>query len=468
MKQFLIYCLIFVGLNSCKLKPDEITPTTVYPDWTEASHGNHASPNYDEVFPQNKVNSLEITLSKAQWDSIKVDMKTRSGKDFGVGGGIGGGGAPGGGMGGGLDLIPGDPIYMPVSVKYNGKEWYKVGFRLKGNSSLSQAWSAGNYKLPFKIQFDEFEDKYPDLKNQRFFGFKEFSFSPGHNDNSLIKEKIVADLFREAGIPAANTAFYKVYINFGAGLKYCGVYTMVEVIDDSMVPNQFGDKKGNIYKPESNMTSFVQTQFEKKNNETEADFSDVKKLIEVLNSATRTSNPSQWRADLEKIFDVQHYLKYLAINNSIVNWDTYGAIAHNYYLYNHNGKIKWIPWDHNLSMTATGGGGIGGGSRGAVSIEMTDVGSQWPLIRNVAAQEIYYTAYKNFAKEFITNHLTSAKMNSIIDKHVALISPFVIGAEPEVNGYTYLKSTSDFENGISSMKSHITTRNQKVNEFVNK
>lgn len=465
MKQTCIFFYFLLLFTSCKLKPDEAVSPTLYPDWTTDSHSNDVSPNYDEIFAQNKINTLEITLSKAQWDSIKVDMKTRSGKDFGVGG-MGGGGF--GGMGGGLDLIPGDPIYMPVSVKYNGKEWYKVGFRLKGNSSLSQSWSAGNYKLPFKIQFDEFEDKYPALKNQRFYGFKEFSFSPGHNDNTLIKEKIVADLFRESGIPAANTAFYKIYINFGAGLKYCGVYTMVEVIDDTMVPNQFGDKIGNIYKPESNLTNFVQTQFEKKTNETEADFSDVKKLIDVINSSTRTSNPTQWRADLEKIFDVQHYLKYLAINNSIVNWDTYGAIAHNYYLYNHNGKIKWIPWDHNLSMTATGGGGAGGTSRGAVSIEMTDVGSQWPLIRNIAAQEVYYSAYKNYAKALITNNFTQTKMNAIIDKHVALISPFVTGSEPELSGYTYLKSPTDFANGITSMKNHIATRNQKVNEFINK
>ncbi|MES2340275.1 MAG: CotH kinase family protein, partial [Pseudomonadota bacterium] len=45
-------------------------------------------------------------------------------------------------------------------------------------------------------------------------------------------------ILRMAGVPAAQTAFYRVFIDFGAGLKYCGVYTMVEVIDDTMVKDQ--------------------------------------------------------------------------------------------------------------------------------------------------------------------------------------------------------------------------------------
>lgn len=497
---------------SCKTLSESVDPTHAgLTDWTTATHSNDAKPDYDVVFPEDKVNSIEITITSENWEAIRADMISKAGNDFGAGGNMQGGngqnpnnnggnmgnppanggnpdngqtpptngGNPnngqnppnGNGGGGSLDIIPGDPIYVPVSFKYNGKEWYKVGFRLKGNSSLSQAWSQGIYKLPFKLQFDEFEDDYPEIKNQRFYGFKELSMAPGHNDNTLMKDKIVADLFRSAGIPAARTSFCKVYINFGEGLKYCGVYTMIEVIDDTMVENQFGEENGNIYKPESTFQTFSQANFEKKNNETAADYSDVQSVITALNSADRLANPSQWRTNLEKVFNVDHFLKYLAINNTIVNWDSYGAMAHNYYLYTPTAtkKVTWIPWDFNLSMTSTstnsnqqGGGTMGRG----VSLEMTEVGTNWPLIRYLADDATYLAKYKSYVQDFSTNHFTSAKMNAIIEKHYNLISPYVIGNEPEQTKYTFLSNAAAFTSGIEQLKQHVVTRTQAVNTYL--
>ena len=33
-----------------------------------------------------------------------------------------------------------DPIFVPADVYYNGKTWYRVGIRFKGNSSLQTSW----------------------------------------------------------------------------------------------------------------------------------------------------------------------------------------------------------------------------------------------------------------------------------------------------------------------------------------
>lgn len=480
-------------------------------DWTSATH-DKTDPNYSEVFPQDKINTLEITLTPENWEAVKTDMKSKTNQDFGTGGGgtpprgggippgggtdttsvgvgpggggpilIGGGGTPPGGgpTGGGIDntlpgagnidLIPGAPIYVPVSVKYNGKEWYKVGFRLKGNSSLSAAWNQGIYKMPFKLQFDEFEDKYPEITNQRFYGFKEFSMSPGQADASLMRDKVVSDLFRSAGIPAAKTAFYKLYINFGDGLKYCGVYTMIEVIDDTMVKNQFGEDAGNIYKPESTFEKFLADNFEKKNNKTAADYSDVQAVITALNATNRTTNAAAWRANLEKSFNVDHYLKALAINNTIVNWDTYGAMPHNYYLYTPTAskKVTYIPWDFNLSMSIAGPNAANGGSvlmgNVGVSLAMTEVGANWPLIRFLADDPVYFAKYKAFVKDFNDNYFTTSKMNAIFDKNANLISAAV---NEEKAPYSYLQNTAAFATEISNLKNHVVTRNKAVAEFL--
>ena len=299
--RFVLPTVIFLlWLAACKPKAEEnVTPSSATnPDWTAESHGNDVSPNYSTVFPQDAVNTLEITIRKTQWDSIRTDMKAKYGNDFGAGGtggagGMGGNGGGGGNVGGGVAPTFGtaEPSYFAVTIKFKEKTWTNVGFRLKGNSSLNSIWRSGIYKLPFRLNMDEFEDQFPTIKNQRFYGFQELSMSPGFGDNSLIREKVAADIFREAGIPAAKTAFYKVYINFGEGKKYCGIYTMVEVVDDTMVKDQFSEDKeakGNIYKPESNLQSFVQSQFEKKNNKDEADYGDVQTFITALNATNRT------------------------------------------------------------------------------------------------------------------------------------------------------------------------------------
>ncbi|GAB3998186.1 hypothetical protein GCM10028807_45190 [Spirosoma daeguense] len=466
-----IAALLWIGFSCQPKSPDpDGTGSTTNADWTAESHGGDAEPNYAVAFSQTEVKTLEITMTATQWQSIQTDMAAKSWGNFGTNSGSNGnpGGNPGGGGGFGQD-----PAYVALPVRINGKLWENVGFRLKGNSSLSSAWRSGTYKLPFRLKMDEFEDTHPEIDNQRYYGFKELSMSPGYSDNSLLREKIVADIFRQAGVPAAQTAFYRVYIDFGAGKKYCGVYTMVEVIDDTMVKTQYGEKKGNIYKPESSFQSFIQSQFEKKNNETKADYSDVQAFINALNATNRTTDATNWRSNLEQTFNVDHFLKYLAVNNTIVNWDSYGAMAHNYYLYNSpTSKLTWIPWDHNMSMTNTsGGGGNMGGNNGgmsnrAVSLEMTEVGTGWPLIRYVAQDPVYYAKYKQYVKKFTEMVFTTANMNNLIDQNYNLIAPYVTGAESEQKPYSYLNSTTDFTTAITALKSHVITRNQAVNAFL--
>ncbi len=219
------------------------------PDWTAATHGDGVAPDYATVLPQEAVGTLEIQMRADQWAAIRANVRGILGYDFGAGAGAPGGAPPG--------AARPDPDYVDVTLTFRGTRWEHVGFRLKGNSSLSGAWRAGNYKLPFRLHFDWFEDRFPAIDNQRFHGFQELSFSPGYNDQSLIREKVAADLFRAAGIPAARTAFYRVYIDFGAGRRYVGVYTMVEVIDDTMVRDQFADAGANLYKPTSNLRTFA-------------------------------------------------------------------------------------------------------------------------------------------------------------------------------------------------------------------
>lgn len=463
-----------------------------------ANHPPKSQPNYAIVFPQNKVNTLEINLTKAKWDSIKTDIKTKFGNDFGEGGFPNRGKIP--------PMIPPlnfedgppmmnfgkrEPNYVQASVKFKGKTYPKVAFRLKGNSSLMMTWGKGVYKLPFRLDLGKLEK---DKNKRRLYGFQELAFSPAMSDKSLIREKVTADIFRDAGVPAAQTAFYKIYIDFGEGKKYCGVYTLTEVMDDTMIKTQFGEDSGNIYKPESNFTKFKKEQFDKKNNKKKVDWSDVEAFIKALNSIERTTNAAKWRADLEKTFNIEHFLKYLAVNTTLVNWDSYGTMAHNFYLYNSpTQKLTWIPWDHDqalgLKMEAPEGmrppnnlqskdskmpesfkpsQGFGpppmvGPMGRNTSLSLKEAGKNWPLIRFIADDEVYFKKYKNYVKEFTENVFTPARMSALFDKNHQLIASAVA---KEQKPFSHLNKLEDFDNELNSLKIHVVKRNAEVKEFL--
>ena len=460
MKLKLIGIFILAAFSACRPDPADVIAGNNNPDWTEASHGN-ASPNYSTVFPQDQVNELEITIGADNWSAIRANMKSLFGYDFGAGG-----------MGGPPGAFPTtEPEYVQSTVKFKGKTWQHVGFRLKGNSTLTSAWRSGIYKLPFRLNFDKFEDVQPSVKNQKFYGFKDLSFSPGVKDNSLIREKLGSDIFRMAGIPSAQSAFYKVYIDFGAGMKYCGIYCGLELPDDKMIIQQLGEDAGNLYKPESKLATFVQTEFEKKNNELAGDFGDVSGLVKALQNGSRTINAAAWRTGLEAVFNVDHFTKYLAINNSIVNWDTYGVMAHNYYLYNHSSKgLMWIPWDNNESFSKSPGiTGITGGPSGpgnAISLTMNEVSTAWPLINYIAKDAVYFEKYKSHMRDFKNGVFTESAVGAMIDKYYDLITPFVVGINGEQPSYTHLSSASAFTAERSALKTHINNRIALINQFL--
>ena len=65
--------------------------------------------------------------------------------------------------------------------------------------------------------------------------------------------------------------------------------------------------------------------------------------------------------DIEKYLDVDNILKYMAVHTFAVNMDSLsGNMAHNYYLYEHEGKLNLFPWDYNLSFGGMSSMGRGG------------------------------------------------------------------------------------------------------------
>lgn len=420
-------------------------------DWTEETHSKNADPNFDEVFDDAAVKRLDFVITEERWQSMLDDMTDLYGE-------FGSSSSPGG------LTDADDPIFVPAEVFYNGKEWYRVGIRFKGNSSLQSSWEQGILKLSFKLDFDEFEDDYPQIKNQRFYGFKKLSLKNNYDDKSFMREKVAAKVFENAGLAVSHTAFYTLYVDHGNGPEYFGLYTLVEEVDNTVIKTQFLDDDGNLYKPEGSGASFVngtfnEIDFEKKTNEDEEDWSDILALFAVLHDGSRTADPAGWRADLDAIFNTDVFLKYLAVNTVTQNWDTYGRMTQNYYLYNDpdNSTLTWIPWDMNEALQE-------GKMGGSLALDFSDIQTGgWPLIEYLYADDVYRAKYDAYVEDTINEYFEEYRIRAIYADYSDLIDPY---ATSELQGYTFLNYSGEFYQAISELYQHLDSRVSTVADYL--
>lgn len=578
---FLVLAIITicnVAIAVAEASDDAETVQTTGVDMSDSAHSNKADPDYGVVFPDDQVQVMTIAISPDNWQKMLANMTELYGA---FGGGSMGRDAGQGGGAGGIDMSGDiDPVYVPADISFNGMEWPNVGIRFKGFNSLQGSWSEGSYKISLKLNFDKYEDDYPEIKNQRFYGFDELNLQGNYNDDSLMREMVVPSIFRESGVVAPRTAFYRLYVDHGEGPVYFGLYTMVEAVEDTVIETQFADDSGNLYKPEGNGATFAEGTFdpacfEKKTNEDESDYSDVEALYTILNSDIRLSDPEQWRSDLEAVFDVDGFLRWLATNTVIQNWDTYGGNCRNFYLYTDpsDGKITWIPWDNNYALNGGMGGGdtnagagdtgeggqspltsseavsgtgtvaqipgisgnetrvsrlnalafndissltgfsgnalvqssqdliagqqagrnfgdLGGGNRtpggmppgnmtpddggaapgggmgSTLSLSLEEAGDNWPLIRYLADDPVYYAQYQEYLEMVVTTSFEPSKMEEIYRTCHELIEPYVTGSNGEQAGYTHLDDPEDFDEALDELITHVNSRYDAVMEFL--
>lgn len=449
-----------------------------------AERSNDTAPDYDVVFPRDAVLRIDIAIAPDDFAAMQADLDDLIAGDdggppppaaFDACGGVAigepceyaSGGATVTGacvpdMGdpeagvcidrGGDDAR--DPIYVPATVRFDGCEWPYVGIRYKGNSSLRYSYEAGVQKLPFRLQFDEFEDAHPETQDQRFFGFKEFGFAPGYYDSSYLHDTLAAEIFAAHGVPVARTSFYEVQVDVGQGDVYWGLYTAIEDPSDAMLDRVWGDDSGNLYESEGppcgDWTCFDEASFVKKNNE-ESDWADVQAAIEALGSGAG----DDWRAGLDASFDVAGFLRFLAVSTVIVNPDSYGLSPRNYYLYGapaDGGRLAWIPWDHNMTLAEYR-------MMGQLSLTFDEVGDEWPLIRRPIDDPVYAGAYREALAATLDGPLEiepfAARAQALHD----LIAPSV---EAESAPYTQLRDPAEFASSVDDLVAHVAARREAV------
>lgn len=385
-------------------------------------------PRFDQVFDESVVKRLDIEIDSTEYFRMKVDLERV------------------------LQLPPEERnfTYFECRVDFDGNSWQHVGVRWKGASSVKVPYISSQKKLPLKLKFDEFEDDYPEYLNQRFWGLKKLSLGNGFADPTLVRELACLKLMRDSGVIAPWSAPMALWVDTGDGPEYWGLYIAVEQIDEIYLEDRFANHSGNLYKPEgegADLTHFVEESFEKKTNEDEADFTDVQNLIDVLNADYATI--ADQKAAVEDIVNVPSFLRWLAVNSTICNFDSYSNTDKNYYLYNDpdGGKFWFLTWDHNMAYASVIPPFDAATAHQWDILDPTD--GNRPLIDRVLEVPEWNVEYRQNVLALLDGDLAEAVRTKSIEDLNELLSPHVVGPTGEVKPYTLLLSPDDFDRGLT-------------------
>lgn len=342
--------------------------------------------------------------------------------------------------------------FKSANITINGDTYKSVAIRPKGNSSLRAVASTssadeesnteedgsskkGENRFSFKVNFDEY------VSGQTMGGLTQLNLNNNYSDPSYMREFLAYSIFEDMGLKTPEMAYAKVSING----KYHGLYLAVESIQEPFLENNFESITGDLYKSTGaqggalkyngddfkNYSSMVV-----KSDRKSADYSKFTDLLKALESGN----------ELEEHLDVDSALKYIALNTALLNLDSYqGSFAHNYYLYEQNGKFTVVPWDLNMAF---GGFSMGRGSSSdtLISIDEPTTGNieDRPLVSTLLANEEYKAKYHEYLNEIVEKYLDSDYLENMTNKLYGLISEYV--KDDPTAFYTF----EEFEKNIKS------------------
>lgn len=167
---------------------------------------------------------------------------------------------------------------------------------------------------------------------------------------------------------------------------------------------------------------------------------DHRRVITALKNICADDADSE---SLAESMDVDNILRYMAVQTFVVNLDSLsGSMAHNYYLYENDGKLNLIPWDYNLAF-----GGFQAGSASETinfpidtpfssGVDPEDRQFFMALLEN----ETYLAQYHAYLSQLVETYVNGGGFDSFYDRVTAQIDALV--QDDPTAFYTYDEYTA--------------------------
>ncbi len=313
---------------------------------------------------------------------------------------------------------------------------FQVGVRLRGNTSRQHE------KKAFKIDFREYD-------GSKFFDYKKFNLKPNVNDPSQMREPLTLLYYRAMDVPAARTHPLKLYMND----EYMGVYSNVEQVDDEFLNKRHGHEEGFLYKCSygANLTDngqvFNTSVFESEINEGNDTRAELNAFVKVLNNTAVVD----FKTAFEKVFEVDTYLKQLAVEALLGHWDGYSYNQNNFYLF-YNGetkKFEFFPYDADNTW------GIDWVDRDWATRNLDvwyNTGQSRPLTSRILQDADYKRKYVDYLRELLELYFNEAYLNPQLEEHKTLLSTAILEDTyfGKAFGFTHSDFLTSFATGMTN------------------
>jgi hypothetical protein len=368
--------------------------------------GQTIHPANTPAFLQNEVASIKITIAPANLamllgpDSLEANFE-----------------------------YPATFIYQSATIS---DTVYNVGFRLRGNTSRYSA------KKSFKVAFNSF------TQGMKWNNLEKMNLNGEHNDVSILRSYLSAQMLVQAGVVAPRTSYVKLYVNN----EYKGLYINVEHIDEQFLKQRFplnnygtliksgyGANLKNLGTNEANYSPFYE--LKQGNN--------LQSLIQFI--AVLNTNSSNFPCAIQAVFDVDSYLKTLAIEILTGHWDGYAFNKNNFYLYQRpsDGKFMFIEYDMDNTF-GVDWVNINWTNRNIYSWGNTT--DPRPLYSKLMAVPYFKDRFTYYVDLFTSSFFTTSTIVSLAQQKQALIESAAL--DDDYKGYDYNFSNFDFLEAITT------------------
>ncbi len=323
-----------------------------------------------------------------------------------------------------------------------------VGIHVRGNTSRDAA------KKSFELSFNSY------VPGRKYRGLEKMKLNGEHNDVSILRSKVSCDLLTACGLPSPRSSYVKLYINN----EYKGLYIHIEHFDEEFIQKRFpNDNTGNLFKCfyGSDLTyhgtnpTYYENTYKLKTNEAVNDYSGLIHLIEVLyNSAN-----ANFVCEIQDVFDVDTYLRTLAVEILIGQWDGYAYNKNNYFLYERPSDGKFIFMEYDLDNTfGIDWFNVNWSTRNIY----TWANANRPLYSKLLAVPYFKDRFNYHMKDILTNYfLPSTLLGSLQAKQNLIANAALLD---DYKGYDYGFTDQDFLDAIDQAWGfHVT---QSISEYI--
>lgn len=318
-------------------------------------------------------------------------------------------------------------VDVPAQAIVDGKMYPDVGVHFRGNSSFRMVPEGRKHSLTLNMDFVD-----PD---QRLGDYRTLNLLNSNQDPSFMKTIMYSEIARDY-ISAPKANFIRVVIN---GENW-GIYANTEVFNKDFLRDYFNTTKGTRWRvPGSprgragleyfgeNLGQYKRV-FEIKTKDDPQAWADLIHLTKVLNETPI----NRLVAALDPILDIDGALRFLALDNALINNDGYWTRASDYSIFeDEKHKFHILPHDFNETVNflergrgGFGGPGFGGQSSGTGAALDPLIGlddDTKPLRSRLLAVPALRAKYLGYVHDIAQKWLDWKKMGPIAKRYQALI-----------------------------------------------